>query len=353
MRVLCVNDRPPGGDSGAEVHLELLVDGLRAAGDNVEVFTGSPRSGVGRLADTWDRSAREALAQRVGSFRPEVVHFHNVVRELSVAVVGAAPTIPTLMTFHDGRVLGDADGPSWPLRWWQRRRGGWEQAFLRSRVDVSLAVSGPLAQRLVAAGFRDVRRVWPWAEAPSSPVTPPARCRDLLFVGRLDRDKGVPVLVQAFLAADRAGARLLLAGSGPVPLPDDPRVVRLGRLSREQVSAHLGRARAVVLASVPALRPEGAPMVLVEALLHGRPLVVSDDPGCLEVARVGTAVPAGLATPAGEVGPLAEALGRVLDDDRLVTSLAEGAEIAAADHDAQAGVAQVRTAYRDAIASRR
>src|SRR5437764_62132 len=105
VRVLLVNDLPAGQGGGAEVHLQLLLDGLRSTGDEARVFSRPTRS---RLLDVWDRSARATLAREVVAFRPDVLHFHNVVRELSVAVLGAAPGIPRVVTVHDGRLLGDA-----------------------------------------------------------------------------------------------------------------------------------------------------------------------------------------------------------------------------------------------------
>ena len=108
-------------------------------------------------------------------------------------------------------------------------------------------------------------------------------------------------------------------------------MVRLGRLSRPEVSVQLGLARAVVLPSLPALRPEGAPLALIEALVHGRPLIVSDDPGCREIARGGSERPAGLVVPAGDLLALAEAIGDLLDHDAMVALLADAAQEAAAD----------------------
>ncbi|MGZ6825172.1 MAG: glycosyltransferase [Mycobacteriales bacterium] len=343
MRVLCVNDNPPGpAHGGAEVHLQLLVDALRAAGDDVRVFSHPGRRGAGRLADVWDRSARRALEAEVERAAPDVLHFHNVVRELSVAVLAAAPSVPRVLTVHDGRLLGDPDGQGTALRAYQRQRARLDARVARRLCPTVLAVSGPLEQRLRAAGFADVRRAWPWAERPRVAVAEPAASRDLAFVGRLDPDKGVDVLVRAFLRADRSGARLLLAGTGSLRLPADDRVVRLGRLDRAGVSALLGSVRAVVLPSLPARRPEGSPLALVEALVHGRPIVVSDDPGCAELARDGSA---GLVVPAGDEGALAAALGRVLDDDVLVGRLAAGAALAAREHSPEAGLARVRAAY--------
>jgi glycosyltransferase involved in cell wall biosynthesis len=347
--VLCVNDLPPGGSSGAEVHLSLLVSGLQSGGDEVRCFSLPPRTGLGRLADVWSRSARRELDAQVAAFRPDVLHFHNVVRELSVAVLTAAPALPRVMTVHDGRLLGDADAQGWVLRGWQQLRSTWERRLARARAGRLLAVSGPLRARLLAAGFPDVVHAWPWAAQPVARVVPPASSLDVVFLGRLDRDKGVDLLVTAFLQADVLGARLLLAGTGAYVPPAHPQVVALGSLDRTDVSALLGSARVVALPSLPARRPEGAPLALIEALVHGRPLLVSDDPGCAEVARICSPTPAGLAVPAGDVAALATALRQLLTDDALVERLAAGAVLAAAEHTAEAGLARVRTAYAAAL----
>ena len=345
-----MNDLPPGGHGGTENHLELLLEGLRTTGDEARCFSRPPRTGVGRLADTWDPSARAALEREVEAFRPDVLHFHNVTRELSVAVLSAAPSVPRVLTVHDGRLLGDADGQSAALRGLQRARAGWDRRATRRCGATLLAVSHALAARLTAHGLGPVRTTWLWADPPVCAPAPPTSSRDLAFVGRLDTDKGVDALASAFLQADRAGSRLLLAGTGSAALPTDPRIVLLGRLDRRAVSELLGSVRALALPSRPSRRPEGAPLALIEGLAHGRPLIVSNDAGCSEIARIGTARPAGIAVPAGDVASLATAIGRLLDDDALVSELAGGAGAAAAEHTAAAGLARVRAAYAEALA---
>lgn len=344
--MLCVNDLPAGGSSGAEVHLELLVQGLRRGGDEAEVFSRPPRTGGGRLRDAWDPASRGALAEAVRRLRPDVLHFHNVVRELSCAVLGAAPEVPRVLTVHDGRLLGDADGSGLALRTYQRLRAPLDAATVRRHVDQVLAVSGPLATRLQAAGFPRVHHAAPWAAAPTTSLVPAQRCTDLVFVGRLDRDKGVHVLLEAFSRLADPQARLLLAGRGTdlsaAPAVREGRAILLGPLAREEVSQLLATARAVVLPSLPRRRPEGSPLVLAEALVHGRPIVVSDDPGSVELTHGGAC---GLVAPAGDVTALAAALDRVLSDDALVAGLAAGATRVSAEHGEAAGLARVQAAY--------
>lgn len=330
------------------MHLALLVDALRRAGDEVEVFTRPARTGAARALDAWDPLARRALAGVAVRLRPDVVHVHNVVRELSVSVLGAAPGVPLVLTAHDGRLLGDADGRGHLLRAYQRARASFDAAVVRRHADLVLGVSGPLTARFAAAGF-PARHVAPWAAAPVAPLVPAAQCRDLVYVGRLSADKGVPVLLDAL--ARVPGARLLLAGAGDdltgSPLVREGRAVLLGTLDRAEVSALLAGARAVVLPSLPSRRPEGSPLVLAEALVHGRPLVVSDDPGAVELTRDGRC---GLVAPAGDVGALAAALRSVLDDDALVARLAAAAADVATEHLEAAGLARVRAAYEAVLA---
>ena len=351
MRVLCVNDLPPGGTSGTEVHLGLLVDGLRSRGHDVEVFCLPPRTGLGKLADAWDPRSRRALSSRAADFRPDVLHLHNVVRELSVSVLSAAPEVPRVLTVHDGRLLGDADGQGGALRAYQRARARLDAAVVRRRADLVLAVSAPLADRLRGAGFPRVREAGAWAAPPAADLSPPASSTDLLFVGRLDPDKGVDLLVRAFEQVKHPTARLLLAGSGSLEgslrstaAVRSGRVVLLGSVDRATVSSLMGTARAVVAPSLPARRPEGAPLVLAEAIVHGRPVVVSDDPGSVWIAGG-----AGIAVPAGDVAALARALQLVLDDDDLVGRLAAAAEAAAADWLPDAGLDRVLAAYGEVV----
>lgn len=351
MRVLCVNDLPPGGTSGTEVHLALLVDGLRARGHDVDVFSLAPRAGLGRLADVWDPRSRRALTERAVAFRPDVLHLHNVVRELSVSVLSAAPGVPRVLTVHDGRLLGDADGQGGALRAYQRMRARLDASVVRRRADLVLAVSAPLAERLRRAGFPRVRVAGTWAAPPATPTQPAVAWADLLFVGRLDPDKGVDVLVRAFAGVQHPTARLLLAGSGSLEGSlrqsdgvRSGRVVLLGAVDRPAVSSLMGQARAVVAPSLTARRPEGAPLVLAEALVHGRPVVVSDDPGSVWMAG-----DAGIAVPAGDAAALTRALQQVLDDQELVTRLAAAAGAAAHDWLPDAGLGRVLAAYDEVL----
>jgi glycosyltransferase involved in cell wall biosynthesis len=362
VRVLVVNDLPLDAGWGGERHVRRLVAALRAAGDDVEVFAGEVvHHGAGKVRDLWDPVARRRLAARARGFVPDVVHHHNVVRELSVSVLGVPRGTPSVMTVHDHRLAGAADYP------WTSPRGiadrlvkaPFDRAVARRRLAASIAVSRPLADRLRSRGFRDVSHVPVCGLTPTAALQPVAATRDVAFVGRLSPDKGMSVLADAFAAvATRHGdARLLVAGAGPDEDVVDrlarrlgpERVLRLGRLAEPDVSALLARVRVVVVPSIPTLRPEGSSLTAVEAALHGRAVLGSDDPA---VAEVLTTLGADGVLPAGDAGALGAALDRLLADDGAATAAGDTARRNAERVYAPAAVADRVRAVHDRVAAR-
>ena len=352
MRVLMVNDLAPGAGSGTEVTLLRLVEGLRRAGDDVHLYAGEVHHrGPGRLLDLWDPLARAELRRRVRQLQPDVVHHHNVLRELSVSVLGVPRGVPSVLTVHDHRLVGDADGGLRGVRAAVDRhvKGPLDLRVARRQVDATLAVSADLARRLTAAGLPRVQVVGVPAGDPGPEPPPPSASRRVVAASRLSRDKGLDVLLDAWELLADPTAELVLAGDGPdrarlAARAGQLRGVRLtGRLDVAQTQELLRSARVVCVPSLPRLRREGTPLVAAEAALLGRALVVSDDPGLADLAgRLG----AGAVLPAGDAHGLAAALRRRLDDDALAD--AEGADlrtVAVGVLSTDAVVAQLRATY--------
>jgi glycogen(starch) synthase len=355
VRVLLVNDLPPGPGSGVEVHLARLVAGLRAAGDDVDVFAGEiAHSGAARALDVWDPWARRALAARAATFQPDVVHHHHVVRELSVSVLGVPRGVPQVMTVHDFRLLGEPDTSTGVVGLAKRLKSELDRRVARRRLDAAVAVSAPIADALRAAGFRRVGLVPVFADAVTAALAPLSSSTTVAFAGRVAEDKGAEVLAEAWplVLGAHPDAELVVAGDGPVArrLGALPGVTMLGLVAADEVRALFARSRAVVVPSIPTLRPEGTPTVAVEAALAGRPLVVSDDPGLRAFA---VASGGALVTPAGDAAALASGIGRLLDDVALAEELGTaGRRHAEANHSTGAAIAALRTVYAEVVAAR-
>lgn len=342
VRILLVNDLPPGPGSGAEVYLQRLADGLAAAGDVVELFAGEvTHRGVGKLLDGWDPAARIAVRRRASAVRADVVHHHNVLRDLSVSVLGVPPGVPCMLTVHDQRLLGQPDAPGLRGTLDRRLLAPFARTVARRRVDLTVGVSSVVADRLRRAHFGRVEHVPVPAAAPCRPPRLVGDCVDVAYVGRLTEDKGLRVLSAAFdtIAARHPASRLLVAGTGPLAGWLAGRATLLGRLDAAQVSDLLGSVRVVVVPSLPALRPEGSSLSAVEAAMHGRPVLTSDDPALVELGL-------GVPVPAGSVPALAAALDRLLADPAEAARIgAAGQAVARARHTVDAVVGRMRELY--------
>jgi glycosyltransferase involved in cell wall biosynthesis len=127
----------------------------------------------------------------------------------------------------------------------------------------------------------------------------------LLFVGRLRIRKGVEVLLEAL----PPGARLLIAGDGEhrAAVKGGPGVKFLGRCDAGRVRGLLKGAAALVVPSIY----EGMPLVVLEAMEAGLPVVASRVSGIPEVVEDGVT---GWLVPPEDPRALAAALSQALED---------------------------------------
>lgn len=353
MRVLLVNDHPPGARGGVEVHLALLCEALRQAGDEVEVAAPAvDRRGVRRLRDLWDGEARRLVEVSARRHRAEVVHHHNVLRELSPSVLAAAPRVPRVVTVHDHRMLGTPDAGAGPVA----RLGGALTAALARRIarraDAVVAVDDDTGRLLTAAGFPSVERIELFAEDPGPPAAPAGEGVEIVFAGRLAADKGAAELVDAFarIAPDHPEARLVLFGDGPqrasieaAAAARPAQIEVLGARPHVEALARMATARAVAVPSVPGRRPETGPQTVLEAALRARPVVVSAG---LPLAALVERAAGGAVVPPGDVGALGAALARLLADPAQATAAGTRArEAALARHVPAVVVPELRELY--------
>ena len=147
--------------------------------------------------------------------------------------------------------------------------------------------------------------------------TPPPGDRRIVCVGRLAEQKGQLVLIEAArcLRDDGKDFRLVLVGDGPMRGEIESKIAEydlsrqvtlLGWQGGEAIRREILAARALVLPSFA----EGLPVVLMEALALGRPVISTYVAGIPELVEPGRN---GWLVPAGSVEALARAMGVALD----------------------------------------
>jgi D-inositol-3-phosphate glycosyltransferase len=156
----------------------------------------------------------------------------------------------------------------------------------------------------------------------------------LLFVGRIQRLKGLEVLVRAFARLGDLDARLLVVGGQPGTSPESREIARLqhlvaklgiedragfvGAVAHEQLPLYYAAADVTVMPS----SYESFGLVAVESLACGTPVVATRVGGLTSIVHDGET---GLLVPWRDAQMFAESLRRVLEDTDLRRRLAANA----------------------------
>ena len=207
-------------------------------------------------------------------------------------------------------------------RWTQERFYGGHYRIIPNGVDTTAAIKGP---------------------------KPAADHLRLLFFGRAEERKGLPVALRAFEALRATGvdARLIVAGATAEEaepyLLDDEGVEIVGRVSDDEKWRLMHEADVLV---APSLGGESFGMVLTEAFASGTPVVASDIAGYREVVRDGTD---GVLVRAGDPADLGEALHALAMDPARRARMGAAARERAERYDWSTVSREVMEAYEDAI----
>ena len=377
IAIYCPHYEDPGG---VREVTRRLARGLVDGGDRVVLLARARHAGLGPLPDRdpdtgaplwrtrvapaplrgsgW-RATRQfvrrfpggawRLVRQLRAERPDVVATHCSKRHAPwVLALRAGVGVPIVVHLHNAAQT--ADGPESP---------GLTRLLLRCATRV-IAVSEPVAAyaRTILPSRADRVVCIPNGVEPGefAGVAPMRRARPyVLGVGRLAAQKGFDLLLPAFASAG-TDAELVLAGDGPdrdalvaeaSRLGVADRVTLLGGVDRATVAALLCGAAVVAMPS----RFEGHPLVALEAMQAGAPLVATDIPGMPASLRHGET---GWLVPPDDIAALADALRTLLADPARARGLGAAAARAAADFLGwDAVTARVRAEYATAIAQTR
>jgi glycosyltransferase involved in cell wall biosynthesis len=295
----------------------------------------------------YSRAMTQRAEREIVEFRPDLIHLHNPYPALGPAVQLAVRRLrsPLVMTVHnhrlrcpnglmftEGRICRRCENGLYasavlhgcfpdPRQSATYATALWIHRFalrLHETVSLFIAPSHFMRDRLIRWGFRRERtRAIANSVVPEDVVSPPGTFG--VYIGRLSAEKGVDVLLRALAHAGDPPFRIV--GDGPLrdaieSLSRELHLTRtafLGRVESDDVHRILGGSRYLVM---PSVSEEVGPLAPLEAMAHGRPIVVSALGALGELVRDG----AGFAVPPGDSPALAAAITRLVDEPDLAAA---------------------------------
>ncbi len=297
----------------------------------------------------WSRESAGAMDAALASWRPEMVHAHNIYHQLSPSVLSPVGKrrIPAVLTMHDYKLAcptyqfldhgkpctACVTGGPWQAAkrackdgsraastaaatevWLHRRFGAY------SPVGRFIAPSRFLADQISAAGVfpERITVLDNFTDVDGTPVqTSPGS--GAVFAGRLSAEKGVDTLIRAVGTrfGDQQGPAVLnIAGDGPerdalerLAAEVAPGRVRFhGRLPKPELMALV---RGAAVSVVPSRWHENQPLSVLESFASGVPVIGTTLGGLPEIITEGST---GWLVPPDDPEALAGALHEAVED---------------------------------------
>ncbi|MCP3981364.1 MAG: glycosyltransferase [bacterium] len=354
-----------GGLYGAErVILDLMAEQTAAGEDPLLVSVGEssdPEKPIERAARAeglevqavrmrrgLNRAGSLRLRRSLEAWGADVVHGHGYKPSIQLGLIaGRGRGYRLLTTLHGWTEISG---------WSRLRTYQWLETLACRRLDAVVVVDGGMLESSSFAACRSRMVEIPNGIADPSDGRDPAVDEEsrggfcVGAVGRLSPEKGLHDLVES-IARVRVRApdiRLLLAGEGP------EREGLERRIASHSLDAHFAgyvTPSAAVLSQLSVLAlpsyTEGLPIVLLEAMFLGVPIVASSVGAVPRVLDDGRC---GLLVTAGDPGALDAAILSVLDDPDAAHARCEAARARASEHYSRRVMAQRYSAlYRDLL----
>ncbi|WP_428425501.1 glycosyltransferase family 4 protein [Methylibium sp.] len=388
MRILLVHNRYSirGGEDAV---FDQECDLLRSNGHEVIEYTKDNRqidnASLVKLAanSVWASDSYSEVARLIERSKPDVVHVHNTLPQVSPSVYYAAArhAVPVVQTLHNYRLLcpnGLLLRDSAVCEECVGRTIAWPairyKCYRESRPASAAVVVSLSLHKAIGTWSRKVTRYIALCQfarekmlqaglPPERVVVKPNFTRDRhtdadlnavrgggLFVGRLSEEKGLRVLIEAWRSLD---VDLDVVGGGG-PLSDQVRAAAskhfrpVGFVDDDALTQVMRRAAFIVM---PSLVYEGFPMVVAESFAAGLPIIASRLGALAELVEDGRT---GLHFNAGDQADLAAKVRWARDNPLRMAEMGQRArETYLQRYTPEANYERLVEVYHDAVAALR
>ena len=264
----------------------------------------------------WDLRPAWAIAKLVRREGYSLIHTHTARSAIVGRIAASLAGVPMVHHVHSPAAADTTH------RWRNRINVAGEQVMLRGAAAL-IAVSDAMAAYARSCGVPDHKLTVVHNGVPTAgPLVPRATPRETWTLGMialLRPRKGLEVILEALAALRAQGARVRLRVVGKFETPEYERAIHervqaLGvadliewRGFTRQINSELA---ALDLFVLPSLFGEGLPMVVLEAMAAGVPVVATRVSGTPEAVRDGID---GLMAAPGDAASLAAAIGRFVE----------------------------------------
>jgi len=304
-----------------------------------------------RMKSKFDLRAAKALAEiaKIGGY--DFLHAHTA-RSLVVARIAAKIAKKPLVYHVHSPTVNDS------TRWFANRMNAWLERISLSGISQIICVSNSLSTHMQTQGYNPaLLNVVPngvpcHGELPSREAP-----KDQWILGTIALfrpRKGIEVLIEALSMIRSYGDDVRIRAVGPFETPDyEEKIKELARKRdvedaiewvgfSSDVNAELAKMDVMVL---PSLFGEGLPMVIIEAMAAGVPVVGTDVQGVPEVLTEGN----GLVAEAGCAASLSNQIRALINGEEDWTLIRENAWQRQADHFSDRSMAEGVAAVYDKV----
>lgn len=309
-------------NKGHEVHILHSLDAYRIKRKNFDILEQEPdkknifvhriKSPLNQIdplmAYTLGFSiyVQKKFSEVLKEINPNIVHHHNI-SLLGYSILEKKDNYLSLYTAHDYWLICQTNNllrnkqkicnqkncyacvvkcKRFPQLW--RQFKGFKKAL--NNIDLMISPSDFVRARILQEIELNSCTIPNFAPQPPDNIDPSGFSNYFLFVGMLETHKGILHLLATFneLRSDLKTKLIVVGGGSLEPFIRtyitknslDERVIFLGFVTRENLYSLYSNALALI---VPSIWPENAPLVVLEALSVGTPVIVSNKGGLPEI----------------------------------------------------------------------